>query len=195
MILGITGGFGCGKSSVLRFFESRNYTVFDADMVCHSFYNDRHPVLMKAVKNNFGEEVFTDDGNVDRKKMAQILFASSEKMNLITAEIYPLLTEKLENTIRNCRENNIHGAFELPLLYEAGFEKYFDAVMAIWTPAAFRCQRLSGRGFTAQDMARRDKMQIDPDEKLERADFGIINSGTLADLQMQLERAAQTWEN
>ena len=195
MILGITGGFGCGKSSVLRFFESRSYFTMDADAVCRSFYENRHPQLMAAIRNNFGNDCIDAAGMADRKKLAEILFNAPEKMQIITGVIYPLLNERIVSAIELCRKKNIHGTFELPLLYEAGFEKNFDAVMAIWCPAELRKERLAGRGFSPDEIEKRDKMQISPDEKLERADFGIINSGSLEKLQLQLEAAARIWEN
>ncbi|MBE6376600.1 MAG: dephospho-CoA kinase [Lentisphaerae bacterium] len=195
MILGITGGFGCGKSSVLRFFESRSWFTLDADAVCRSFYDQRNPLLMKCIKDNFGAEMFADDNSVDRKKLATLLFEAPEKMQIITSVIYPMLTAEVDAAIARCRKNNVHGAFELPLLYEAGFEKNFDAVLAIWCPAELRKKHLINRNFTQDEVIRRDKMQMDPDLKLEKADYGIINSGTENDLISQLETLAAILEN
>ena len=194
MILGITGGFGCGKSSVLRFFESRSYFTLDADEVCRSFYDLKHPLLMAAIRENFGKNCFTPDGGADKKALAKILFDAPEKMSVITQVIYPLLTERINSAIELCRAKNIHGAFELPLLYEAGFEKCFDAVLAVWCPAELRKKRLAGRGFTPEEVDKRDKMQIPPEEKLERANFAVINSGSPDDLLCQLQKAVQLWE-
>lgn len=195
MILGITGGFGCGKSSVLRFFESRSWFTLDADAVCRSFYDQQNPHLMKCIKDNFGRDLFANDNSVDRKKLAALLFEAPEKMQIITSVIYPMLTAKIDNAIARCRKNNIHGAFELPLLYEAGFELKFDAVLAVWAPAELRKTRLLNRNFPPAEVERRDKMQMNPDEKLEKADFGIINSGPREDLIAQLEKLAAILEN
>ena len=188
MILGITGGFGCGKSSILHFFESENWFIFDADAVCRSFYDTAEPELIKCIRDNFGEDFFTTANCVDRKKLASRLFSHPEDMKLITDVIYPLLTAKLLDSIEACRKKNINGAFELPLLFEAGFEKYFDAIMAVWCPLELRKKRLLNRNFSPEEVDRRDKMQISPEEKLERADFGVINSGSLNDLNEQLKK-------
>jgi len=101
--------------------------------------------------------------------------------------IYPLLTHKVIAEIDLCRQKKIHGAFEIPLLYEAGFEKYFDAVLAVWCPAELRKKRLLNRNFSPDEVDRRDRMQIDPDEKLARADYAVINNGSETDLTGQLE--------
>ena len=191
MILGVTGGFGCGKSSILRFFESRSYFTMDADAVCRSFYENSEPQLISCIKENFGQEFFLPDGQIDRKKLADVLFSDPKKMALVTAAIYPLLREKIVAAINQCRAKNRHGVFELPLLYEAGFENYFDAIVAIWCPAELRKQRLAGRNFTLAEIDERDMRQMPPDEKLERADFGIINNGSPEYLNSQLEKLVQ----
>lgn len=195
MILGITGGFGSGKSSVLRYFESRSWFVMDADSVCRSFYENKEQKLMDCIRDNFGSKVFDANGYVDRKKLGEILFQVPEKMELITRIIYPLLTEKIHQAIALCREKNQNGAFELPLLYEAGFENCFDKILAIWIPADLRKKRLLGRNFSPEEVDRRDRMQMNPDEKLERADFGVINSGSVEDLYSQLAIIANKLEN
>ena len=194
MILGLTGGFGCGKSSVLRFFEYHFWFTLDADAVCRDFYEMHHPLLMSCIEREFGSDMFTSDGNVDRKKLGEILFEYPEKMQLITGVIYPLLTEKVLTAIDTCRQMNKNGVFELPLLYEAGFDKYFDAVMAVWCPAGLRKERLQGRNFSADEVNRRDKMQISPDEKLERADYAVLNTGSREELFQQLEKLLKNIE-
>lgn len=194
MILGITGGFGCGKSSVLRFFESRSWFILDADAVCRSFYDERHPQLISCIKKNFGDDFFDIDGSIDRRKLGQILFDSPGKMSLITGVIYPLLTDNIQKKIANCRKEKINGAFELPLLYEAGFENCFDKILAVWCPSELRKKRLLGRKFSPEEVDRRDRMQLPQDEKLERADYGVINSGSFEELISQLETVANKLE-
>lgn len=194
MILGVTGGFGCGKSSVLQFFRSRNWFVLDADAVCRKFYDDRNPTLLKCIRDHFGEEMFLPDGSVNRQKLAELLFNDSEKMKIITGVIYPLLQKEIKEAINWCRQQKRNAAFELPLLYECGYEKQFDAVLAIWCDPQLRKKRLAGRGFSPDEMARRDKMQLPPEEKLQRADFGVINNGSLKNLQDQLTSLIGTIE-
>ena len=106
-----------------------------------------------------------------------------------------MLTEKIHQAINECREKKQNGAFELPLLYEAGFENCFDNVLAVWIPADLRKKRLLGRNFSPDEVDRRDRMQMPPDEKLERADFGVINSGTADELFAQLTTIAEKLEN
>jgi dephospho-CoA kinase len=188
MILGITGAFGCGKSSVLSFFASHNWHVFDADFVCRSFYDRHDPLIMDAVLEIFGKKVLLPNGDVDKKQLAAQAFVEPEKMQKLTAVMYPLLTTRLETEINYCREQQINGAFELPLLYEAGFEYNFNKILAVWTSADIRRKRLYGRNFSDDEIDRRNRMQLDADAKLEKADFAVINNGSIQHLTTQLDK-------
>lgn len=194
IILGITGAFGCGKSAVLRFFASRRWHTFDADAACKQLYADRVPEVMAAVREIFGDAMFGADGAVDLGRLGREAFREPAKMPRLTAALYPALTRRLRAEIAECRKRGRNGAFELPLLYEAGFEGEFDAVLAVWAPETLRRQRLYGRHFDDAEIDRRSRMQLDADSKLEKADYAVINSGTLADLDSQLDELMQNWQ-
>ena len=187
MILGLTGAFGGGKSTVLRYFSTRNWFIFDADAVCHSFYVECPHDFLDGLLAIFGNGIFNEKGKPDKKAVAAICFSDSEKLNQLTSLIYPLLQKKLDESIEYCRKNSISGVFELPLLYEGGFEKLFDAVLTIWTSPEIRVERLKKRGFTAEDMKKRDAKQLPLEVKLEKADFALINDGTEEALCCQLD--------
>ena len=115
-------------------------------------------------------------------------------MPRLTAALSPALTRRLHAEIAECRKRGQSGAFELPLLYEAGFEGGFDAILAVWAPETLRRQRLYGRHFDDAEIDRRSRMQLGADCKLEKADYAVINSGTLADLDSQLDKLMQNWQ-
>ena len=194
MILGLTGAFGGGKSTVLSYFAQRNWHTFDADSACHKIYASGERELLENLKNIFGLQAVRADGSIDRRQIAAQLFASPEKKQALSDMLYPRLNAMMNSEIDHCRKNNINGVFELPLLYEAGFENSFDAIMAIWSDPAVRAERLAGRNFSADDMKERDRNQLDPFEKLERADFAVINNGSKAALYAQLDKFADTVE-
>ena len=166
----------------------------DADEVCRGFYESGEPSLVECIRNLFGKDMFFPDGSVDRKKLGGELFLHPEKMKSVTGVIYPLLTEKLCSAIAACRKNGQNGAFELPLLYEADFALCFDAVLSVWCPPGLRRSRLRNRNFTPEEVDRRDRMQMPPEEKMERADFAVINSGSPEMLNEQLKKLAEAWE-
>ena len=195
MILGITGAFGCGKSTVSRFFAARSWRIFDADRACKSLYAGGDGVVLDAVRELFGDGVFTSDGRVDTAALGRIAFHSPEKMTALTGVLYPRLTAILETEIAECRRERRCGAFEIPLLYETGFTGHFDAVLAVWAPEELRRKRLYGRSFTDDEIDRRDRMQWSADAKLERADYAVINTGEPDDLDRQLRELAAVLEH
>jgi dephospho-CoA kinase len=82
--------------------------------------------------------------------------------------------------------------FDVPLLFEAGWESHFDAVLAVWAEPEVRWKRLTERGMSDEDVRRRDDAQMPSAVKLERADFALINNGTLDDLRLQCEIVSDT---
>jgi dephospho-CoA kinase len=188
MILGITGAIGCGKSTVLAYFSSNNWYVYDADKLCHQLYDGNDRELCEKIAARWGENLLLADGGVDRKKLGKIVFADRKELDVLTSMLYPALQNRITGLIDTCRKDNRDAAFELPLLYEAGFETLFDKVLAVWSSPEIRHQRLRQyRMMTDADIAAREKQQLSADEKLEKADFAVINNGTEQELNLQLE--------
>ena len=194
MILGLTGAFGGGKSTVLKYFAEKNWFVFDADAACHAIYENADDILRRDISNIFGPAAVSAAGGIDRKEIARQGFADRTLLDKLTALIYPRLTSAMREAISGCRQKQMHAVFELPLLYEGGFENGFDAILAVWTSPEIRCERLKQRNFTAQDMARRDAGQLDPALKLERADLAVINNGSTELLRSQLDALMRKWQ-
>lgn len=195
MILGLTGAFGGGKSTVLQFFAQRNWYVFDADAVCRDIYAEMPAELETFLLTAFGKEVFNADRSLNRQLIAAATFDKPELMKELTSILYPLLTAKMHHAATLCRKNRKHGIFELPLLYEAGFENLFDRVLALWCDPAVRVERLKQRNYDAAEMRRRDARQLAPEAKLTKADYGVINNGSRELLMLQLEKIAAELEN
>ena len=187
MILGLTGAFGGGKSTVISYFKSKNWHTFDADAACHALYDSGEPELIQKVSELFGPRAVSADGSVDRQVIAAAAFAEPEKLKALTAALYPLLERKMVQEIEQCRQQNISGIFEIPLLYEANYARFFDAVLTIWTDPELRSKRLAKRNFTPEDMKKRDSRQLDPALKLEYADYAVINNGSEELLHRQLD--------
>ena len=166
MILGLTGSFGGGKSTVLSYFQAHNWHTFDADAACHGIYESGNPVLIEKIKELFGQDAVDCNCKINRKVIAESAFKTPEKMQALTATLYPLLNEELNKQISFCRTNGINGVFELPLLYEADYKNCFDAVLAIWCDPDLRCERLKKRNFSKEDMLKRDARQLAPELKL-----------------------------
>lgn len=186
MILGITGAFGCGKSSVLAVFAARNWRTADADQICHGLYGSDGP-LVGQLAERWGDEILLASGGVNRGKLAEIVFADPAELDALTAMIYPLLAERLDDFIARCRRDGADAAVEVPLLYEAGLAEKFDAVAAVWSAPEIRRERLRRkRHFDEAEIRRREERQLAADLKLERADYGLINNGPEMELEQQI---------
>ena len=187
MILGVTGPIGCGKSTVLELFGKAAWRTTDADTVCRDLYDDPAGDFAAACRARWGDAFFRD-GRFDRAAIAKIVFADPAELRRLTELIYPHLERVLDEFTRRARQDGANAAVEVPLLFENGMEKRFDAVLTVWAPAELRHERLRKyRNFDDAEIRRREALQMDADEKLERADYALINSGSAADLEAEFE--------
>ena len=187
MILGVTGSIGCGKSTVLDLFGSASWRTADADAICRGLYDDLAGEFAAACRRNWGDAFFRN-GRFDRAAVAKVVFADPAELRRLTELIYPHLERVLDEFSLRVRRDGANAAVEVPLLYENGMEKRFDAVLTVWAPAELRHERLKKyRNFDDAEIRRREALQMDPDEKLERADYALINSGSAADLAVEFD--------
>lgn len=189
MVLGVTGAFGCGKSAVIAAFAARGWRIADADRLCHELYADPESGVTRTLASRWGAGILNPEGAVDRRKLGGIVFADRAELDFLTGVLYPELSRKLDSQIDACRRDGADGAFELPLLYEAGWETKFDRVAAVWATPAVRYARLRDRrNFSDEEIRGREARQLSADVKLERADYALINNGSLRELEAQMAR-------
>jgi len=186
MILGLTGGFGCGKSSVLEFFRVAGWRTSSADDICAELYEQQNPELMKQLRGHWRDKVFYSDGKVNKAEIAKIVFNNDNELQWLCSVLYPLIAEKTKALIEENANSNF--IFEAPLLFEAGWDRIFDKTVAVWTDTETQKKRLLDKGFTSKDIEDRNSKQLPNDEKLKKADFGLINSGDLKFLQKQCNK-------
>jgi dephospho-CoA kinase len=186
MILGLTGGFGCGKSSVLEFFKAAGWRVSSADDICAELYEQQDIELMKQLRGRWRDKAFYSDGKVDKAEIAKIVFNDDSELQWLCSILHPLIAEKIKALIEENTNKNF--IFEVPLLFEAGWDRIFDKTVAVWTDTETQKKRLLAKGFTSKDIEYRKSKQLPNDEKLKRADFGLINNSDLKFLQKQCNK-------
>lgn len=178
MILGLTGAIGGGKSAALAAFSSLGANVLDADRLCHRYYDEPDSPIMLALKNRWGAQILLPDGRADRRKIGEIVFRDPVELEFLTSQLYPVLELEIRREIRESNANPERlTVIEIPLLFECGWEREFDATVAVWTEPALRHARLRKRGLDEAEIARREEKQWSDFDKLERADYGLINNG------------------
>jgi dephospho-CoA kinase len=174
----ITGGIGAGKSEALVAFQKAGAATVSSDEIVHHLLRT-HAGVKEAIVRELGEDVLDEEGVVDRKRVAAIVFDDRGKLDFLERLLHPLVAAEylrwreqlaeLPDPPRVC-------VTEVPLLYETGGEKRFDKVVVITAPAKLREQR---RRVTRDD---RDQRLLPDKEKLKRADFAYVNTGTLDEL-------------
>ena len=186
MILGITGSFGSGKSTVTALFAAAGWQVFDADAFCRRLYDCPPSDFRAELERQWGSRVLTPDGKICRAAVSDRVFSDPEQLRWLTDRVYPRLQTAMAAAAAGFRAAGENGAFEVPLLYECGLEKRFDAVLAVWAPDDIRHSRLSTlRHFDPAEIVRREARQLPAAVKLERADFALINRGGPEELLVQ----------
>ena len=174
----ITGGIGAGKSAALQAFRDHGAATVSSDEIVHHLLAADDDVK-QALVERLGDEILGRDGRPDRARIAQAVFHDPEKLRFLEALLHPLVSReylqwreqlaKLPNPPKVC-------VTEVPLLFEVGAESRFDKVVVITAPRQLREQR---RRLPRDD---RDSRLLPDREKVKRADYHYVNTGTLEEL-------------
>jgi len=178
--LGLTGGIGSGKSAALAAFERLGAAVLSSDAVVHDLYRD--PEVIAAVRERFGPGVVRD-GEVDRAALGPLAFAEEGGVAFLERLLHPRVgRQRREWLARQAAARPAPPLLvcEVPLLFEAGIEDQFDAVLVVTAGDEVRRRRVEARG---QQFAERGGRQLDEAAKVARADRAFVNDGPLEELE------------
>ncbi len=174
----ITGGIGAGKSEALDAFRKAGAATVSSDEIVHHLLR-ADPDVKEAIVRELGDGVLDDEGAIDRRRVGAVVFGDRAKLDFLEGLLHPLVSAEylrwreqlgqLPNPPQVC-------VTEVPLLYETGGDKRFDKVVVITAPTKLREQR---RRVTRDD---RDQRLLPDKEKVQRADFAYVNTGTLEQL-------------
>ena len=196
-IIGITGGIGSGKSTVTAILREKGYTVIDADELSREVCKRGTPLLRLLVRE-FGIEIIKQDGTLDRAKLADLAFSSQHGTRRLNELVQTsILVRAMETFNRMKLAGDIEICFfDVPMLYEAGWDRYTDSVWLVTAPEKIRLKRVVKRDRSRkQEVLARMKLQMSEEEKMSRADAILDNSGSEADLKLQVERALEELED
>lgn len=188
MLVGLTGGIGCGKTTVLKCFSRLNWKTLDADTICHSLYENKTGEIFSAIYKRWGKCVIQKDGTADRKKIAEIVFNDNHELIWLNSLLHPKVLETAKKTAWESKEDVI---FDVPLLFEANWENEFDVTIAVWTAKKIQRKRLLKKGWDSAEINRRINSQMPAEEKLEKADLGLINNSSHSLLFEQCEKLSR----
>lgn len=192
-MIGLIGGVGSGKSAIVGWLAARrNVRVIDGDAVGHEVL--RLPDVKEQLWTEFGREILTASGEVDRRRLAALVFGTSpEQRNArrkLEQIVHPQIRRAISETIsRETASHNIEAIIlDAAVLLEAGWNDVCTAVVFVDSPLETRQQRVfDSRGWSGEDLRKRETSQMSLDEKKSHADLIISNNSTLEHAGRQLE--------
>ena len=187
-LYGLTGGIGTGKTTVAAILRELGATVVDADEGARAVVEPGTDGLRQVVEA-FGDQVLDARGRLDRAQLAGIVFNDPEARGRLNAIVHPLVGAwVLERTAEAAARGDEVVIHDIPLLFENHRENMFEAVIVVYAPPETALRRLVGRGLAEADARARIGVQLPIDEKVERADYVVDNSGDLDATREQVER-------
>lgn len=181
--VGITGNIGSGKSYVCKMFERLGIPVFYSDDETKKLY--LIPSVKEQIIKRFGEEVYFEDGTLNRKLLSYHLFKNEEAMKFIESVLYPALNQHFDEWCE--QQTSPYVLYESAILFEKNYGKYFDKIIFVSAPEDIRLQRVMKRDdCTEENVRSRMRLQMSEETKLSKADFVIYNDGDKA-LEPQVE--------
>lgn len=186
--VGLTGSIAVGKSFVCDVFRELGCHVLDADQTARDVVRKGTPGLKKVVQE-FGEGVLTESGELDRAKMAAIVFADEQKRLLLNSIIHPLIFEGQNAWLAEREKEDPRGIaiVDAALMIESGGYKRYDKLVVVWCEPDIQLQRLRLRNDLPETEAKkRIAAQMPQDEKKRYADLLIDTSNGLEDTRRQV---------
>jgi len=188
--IGLTGGIGSGKSAVARRFVELGAAVVDADALAREVVAPGTPGLASVVAQ-FGSEVLTSAGELDRAKMAEIVFSDPDRRKALEGIIHPLVRQRSQSLIDDAGDDAIV-VYDVPLLAEqvgtpSDRRDEFDLILVVEAPVSVRLDRLEVRGLTREDAQRRIDNQASDEQRREIADVVIVNDDSLDVLEATVD--------
>jgi dephospho-CoA kinase len=184
MKVGLSGGIGCGKSTVLGFFREAGWRTVDSDAVVRELLATDAEVQAQ-LRSRWGEAVFAD-GAVDRGAVAKRVFGHEGDLKWLEEILHPLVRKTWLASIDQAPGAN--WLVEIPLLFEKRLETRFDLTVCVVSPPCVVADRMVARAYTEAQIEQRRKQQMPLEEKIERADYLISNAGSLEFLKQQTTR-------
>ena len=178
-LIGLTGGIGMGKSTVSDYLQRCGETVIDTDVIARELVLPGAPAAQE-VRKEFGESVFTPEGRLDRAALAALVFEHSEKRQRLEAILHPRIRQEWLSRVSECARRAVRRCFVvIPLLYETGAEREFQRVICVACSEKSQSARLSQRGWSDQQVKKRNAAQWPVGRKIDKADGVIWNEGTI----------------
>ncbi len=192
--VGLTGGIACGKSTVARMLERKGALLIDADLLAREAVEPDQPAFQEIV-SWLGDHVVTENGMLDREKIAHIVFNDSEAMATLNSIVHSRIHTLFKARSRYLAENHPSSiqVWDVPLLFESGMHSAVHVVVVVASSEENQLTRLSQRnGFSRDESVARIRSQMPMEEKIRAADYVVENNSTEEDLQKRVDALWET---
>lgn len=188
--IGLTGGIGCGKSSVSNLFKEWGAFIFDADVEAKSILENNETAQSELIAE-FGTDVLNGEGRIDKAKLARTAFQDEDHQQRLNTIVHPYVFNEIDATFDKVLGGGKHDVFvvDAALIYESGAYTHMDYVIVVTSHLKLRTERVMTRGgLTRDQFFQRLDLQWPDEDKVHMADFVIHNNGT----EDQLETESKT---
>lgn len=191
--IGLTGGIASGKSTVASMLRQLGAVLIDADLIAREATLPGTETL-KSICRHFGPGILNPDGSLRRDSVGQIVFARPEEKKWLEDLLHPLIRRKAEEKAEEAFAAGHHIViFDVPLLFESGWNEWMDAVWTVYVTPEMQKERLRARdGFSDEEISARLAAQWPIDQKIGKSDVVIDNTGTVENTRQQVEKAWST---
>jgi len=187
-LFGLTGGIGMGKSAAAKILTERGVPLIDTDLLARSVVEPGQPAL-KEIQETFGDAVIAADGQLRRDVLAQIVFSDPSARQKLEGITHPRIRKLWREQVEDWRAAKTPIAcVVIPLLFETGAEKEFDATLCVACSSATQQKRLQERGWSAEQISRRIAAQMSIENKIAKANFILWSEGSLEILAAQIDQ-------
>ena len=188
-VVGLTGGIGSGKSTFAALLAERGAQIIDADQFGSDALSPGRPAWNQVVET-FGDEILAAGTmNVDRKRLAGIVFNDRRKLAALNAIVHPEIMGRIADELDRLRGTDAVVVIDAALIVELGIQAGCDALVVVTASRRQRSDRLVGqRGMTIEDVEARMSAQVSEEELIARADLVVRNEGSLGSLSREADR-------
>ncbi len=173
LIIGLTGGIGCGKSTVSSFFAELKVEIVDADIIARQVVSKGQPALQE-IASHFGAEILID-GELNRPLLRKIIFHDNQHREWLNALLHPLIEAAIVSALASAQGD--YALLEAPLLFENGLDKLTHYNLVIDVEPAVQIKRASARdGVSVESIKAIISKQMDRRQRLQQADFVLDNN-------------------
>ena len=189
--IALTGGIATGKTYVATRLREAGVPIVDADALSREVVAPGSPALT-AIRKRFGPDAVRRDGTMDRVRVGQIVFKDKRARLDLEAIIHPAVVKAISDFFATLPKRTPFAVADIPLVFETGRDKDFDATIVVACPREMQLQRLMERNkLSKEDAERRLAAQLPIDQKVSKATYVINNAGTFDDTNAQVDALIQ----